>query len=120
MKFKFARQELSSIKQEAIAITMRVGHPVQQPIDGDVERFVVFEDKPQQDHLLKFSIAVYNSIKQFMHVRAIISTISPELRNTTCLHRSIEYMRLIRNKLDINKVVRAREQHEIPARGDRV
>ena len=34
VKFKFARQELSSIKQEAIAITMRVGHPVQQPTDG--------------------------------------------------------------------------------------
>ena len=48
-------------------------------------------------------MAVYNSIKQFMHMRAIIS-ISPELRNATCLHRSIEYLRLIRNKLDINPV----------------
>ena len=104
VKFKFARQELSSIKQEAIAITMRVGHPVQQPIDGDVELFVLFEDKPQQDRPLKFSMAVYNSIKQFMHVRAIISTISPELRDATCLHRSIQYLRLIRNKLDINPV----------------
>ena len=80
VKFQFARQELSSIKQEAIAITMRVGHPVQQPIDGDVELFVLFEDKPQLDRPLKFSMAVYNFIKQFMHVRAI-STISPELRN---------------------------------------
>ena len=68
VKFKFARQELSS-KQEAIASTMRVGHPVQQPIDGDVELFVVFEDKPQLDHPLKFSMAVYNSIKQFLYVQ---------------------------------------------------
>jgi hypothetical protein len=43
---KFARQELSSIKQEAIAITMRVGHPVQQPTDGEVELLVVFENTP--------------------------------------------------------------------------
>ena len=64
----------------------------------------MFEDKPQLDRPLKFSMAVYNSIKQFMHVRAIISTISPELRNAACLHRSIEYLRLIRNKLDINPV----------------
>ena len=48
---------------------------------------------------------VYNSIKQFMHVqRAITSTISRELHSATCLHRPIEYLRLIRNKLDINPV----------------
>ncbi len=50
----------------------------------------MFEDKPWLDHALKFSLQL---LKQFMHLqRAIISTISRELRNATFVHGSIEYL----------------------------